>query len=84
MAMVILYQSAWESTGKQEYIDKLHLSFDWFFGKNDLDITLFDSESAGCNDGIEEANINRNQGAESNIAYLLSYLVAESFFSLHS
>ncbi len=84
MAMVILYQSAWEATGNKEYIDKLHLSFDWFFGKNDLDITLFDSESAGCNDGIEEANINRNQGAESNIAYLLSYLVAESFFSLHS
>jgi len=82
MAMVILYQCAWEATGNKEFIDKLHLSFDWFFGKNDLDITLFDSESKACNDGIEENNINRNQGAESNIAYLLSYLVAESFFSL--
>ena len=80
MAMVLLYESAWEATGKQEYIDKLLLSFDWFFGKNDLDITLFDSETKGCNDGIEDFNINRNQGAESNIAYLLSWLVAKPFF----
>ncbi|MFA9389068.1 MAG: glycosyltransferase [Prolixibacteraceae bacterium] len=84
MAMVILYQSAWEATRNKEYLDKLRLSFDWFFGKNDLDITLFDFESKGCNDGIEEANINRNQGAESNIAFLLSYLVADSIFSLKS
>jgi glycosyltransferase involved in cell wall biosynthesis len=80
MAMVILYESAWNATGNKYFIDKLRLSFDWFFGKNDLDITLFDPESKGCNDGIEEFNINRNQGAESNIAYLLSWLIAEPFF----
>ncbi|MFZ4545807.1 MAG: glycosyltransferase [Bacteroidales bacterium] len=80
MAMVLLYESAWEATGKPEYIDKLLLSFDWFYGKNDLDVALFDSETKGCNDGIEDFNINRNQGAESNIAYLLSWLVAEPFF----
>lgn len=84
MAMVILYQCAWEATGEPAFIDKLQLSFDWFFGKNDLDITLFDFESKGCNDGIEEASINRNQGAESNIAYLLSYLISESFLNLRS
>jgi hypothetical protein len=80
MAMVLLYESAWEATGKPEYIDKLLLSFEWFYGKNDLDVALFDSETKGCNDGIEDFNINRNQGAESNIAYLLSWLVAEPFF----
>jgi len=80
MAMVLLYESAWEVNHKKKFIDKLLLSFDWFFGKNDLDICLFDPGSKGCNDGIEEFNINRNQGAESNIAYLLSWLVAEPFF----
>ncbi len=79
MAMVILYKSAWEATGNKEYINKLLISFDWFFGKNDLDISLFDLESKGCNDGIEEFNINRNQGAESNLAYLISWLVAKPF-----
>jgi glycosyltransferase involved in cell wall biosynthesis len=80
MAMVLLYESALEATGKPEYIDKLLLSFDWFYGKNDLDVPLFDTETKGCNDGIEDFNINRNQGAESNIAYLLSWLVAGPFF----
>ncbi len=79
MAMVILYKSAWKATRNPAFIEKLLLSFDWFFGKNDLDISLFDPESKGCNDGIEEFNINRNQGAESNIAYLISWLIAEPF-----
>ena len=79
MAMIILYESAWEATGNKKFIDKLRLSFDWFFGKNDLNISLFDPETKGCNDGIEAYNINRNQGAESNIAYLLSWLIAEPF-----
>lgn len=80
LAMVILYESAWHATGQQEYLSKLQLSFNWFFGENDLGVSLFDWESKGCNDGIEAYNINQNQGAESSIAYLLSYLIAEPFF----
>jgi glycosyltransferase involved in cell wall biosynthesis len=79
MAMIVLYECAWEATGNKEHIGKLRVSFDWFFGRNDLNISLFDSETKGCNDGIEAFNINRNQGAESNIAYLLSWLIAEPF-----
>ena len=79
MAMVLLYESAWEATGNEQFIDKLLLSFDWFFGKNDLNISLYDPESKGCNDGIEPLNINLNQGAESTMAYLLSRLIAEPF-----
>jgi len=81
MAMILLYESAWEATGNKEFINNLRLSFDWFFGNNDLGISLFDDESKGCNDGIEAFAINRNQGAESNIAYLLSWLVAKPFSS---
>jgi len=77
LCMIILYQSAYESTGNEEFNNKIQLCFDWFFGKNDLDISLFDWETKGCNDGIEATNINRNQGAESNIAYLLSYLISK-------
>ncbi|MCX6874054.1 MAG: glycosyltransferase [Verrucomicrobia bacterium] len=80
MAMVLLYESAWEATGDSAHLDKLRLSFEWFLGHNDLNIGLLDVESKGCNDGIEEFNINRNQGAESNLAYLMSWLVAEPFF----
>ena len=77
MCMIILYQCAHEATKNDEYNRKIQICFDWFFGKNDLDISLFDWETKGCKDGIEATNINCNQGAESNIAYLLSCLIAK-------
>ena len=79
MAMVHLYESAYEATGNKEFILKLNKSFNWFFGRNDLDVSLFDPQTKGCNDGIEEFNINCNQGAESNIAYLYSWLIADQY-----
>lgn len=79
MAMVIMYNSAYQATKSLKHISKLITSFYWFLGYNDLNISLIDSETKGCNDGIEEFNINRNQGAESMISYLLSYLVAEPY-----
>ncbi len=49
-------------------------------GYNDLNIPLFDKETDGCNDGIEAMNINRNQGAESTLAYLLSHIISRPYF----
>jgi glycosyltransferase involved in cell wall biosynthesis len=79
MAMVIMYESAWEATKNQEFIQKMLKSFDWFFGDNDMGIGLYDNETKGCNDGIEASNINLNQGAESTIAYLMSRLIVEPY-----
>jgi hypothetical protein len=80
MAVILLYESAWKATGNRDFIKKILWSFDWFFGKNDLNISLYDAETKGCHDGIEEFNINLNQGAESNIAYLISWLTAKPYF----
>ncbi len=79
MAVIVMYDSAGKATGTQEFVQRLRLSFDWFFGMNDLNISLFDEETKGCHDGIEEFNINLNQGAESNIAYLISRLMVEDY-----
>ena len=81
MAMIVMYHSALKVNNKQEIIDKLKLSFLWFFGKNDLNLPLYDNQTHGCNDGLETFSINRNQGAESVIAYLYSWLLAKPFFS---
>jgi glycosyltransferase involved in cell wall biosynthesis len=80
MAVILLYESALKATGHKEYASKIHYAFDWFFGKNDLNISLYNPETKGCHDGIEEFNINLNQGAESNIAYLISWLITEKYF----
>ncbi len=79
LAMVILYESAYKATSNELFIDKLIQSFQWFFGVNDLDISMLDKESKGCNDGMEEFNINRNQGAESTISYLISHIITAPY-----
>jgi len=76
MAMVLLYDMAYQATKQIEYIEKLKICYSWFFGLNDLNLPLYDSQTHGCNDGLEEMGVNRNQGAESLIAYLYSNLLA--------
>ena len=57
-----------------EYLSKLFRSFKWFLGENDLRMSLFNHETHGCFDGLESYGVNQNQGAESILAYLISYL----------
>ncbi len=74
MAMVLLYHQAFQVTGKNEYIDKLFSSYLWFLGENSLRLPLYDHETCGCCDGLESTGVNRNQGAESTLAYWISHL----------
>jgi hypothetical protein len=46
----------------------------WFLGENELHIPLYDHETHGCCDGLQYNGINRNQGAESTLAYLIAHL----------
>ena len=83
MAMVWMYDCAYRALQKEEFINKITTCFDWFLGRNDLNLPLYDTQTNGCNDGLEEANINRNQGAESIIAYLFSWLLTKPFIKSH-
>jgi hypothetical protein len=74
MALVMMYHKVFQVTKNEKYYQKMHSAFSWFTGNNDLYIPLFDEESKGCCDGLEERSVNRNQGAESTISYQLSYL----------
>lgn len=74
MAMVLMYHQAFVVTGERRYLKKLFTSFMWFLGENDLRMNLYDFETKGCCDGFEDYGLNRNQGAESSLAYLISHL----------
>ncbi|NTV79087.1 MAG: glycosyltransferase, partial [Clostridiales bacterium] len=74
MAMVLMFHQAYHITKDKKYLDKLFSSFMWFLGENDLRMSLYDFETKGCCDGLESYGLNRNQGAESTLAYLISYL----------
>lgn len=86
LAMVLLYHQAFHTTGDKGYLDKMFISFMWFLGDNDLCVNLYDFETKGCCDGLEHYGVNRNQGAESSLAYLIAHLTVlqayEEFFML--
>ncbi len=46
--------------------------FEWFLGRNDLGMPLYDPLTGACRDGLHANRVNQNQGAESTLAYLLS------------
>jgi glycosyltransferase involved in cell wall biosynthesis len=84
MAMVLMYHQAFHVTSDKEYLNKLYTSFLWFLGENDLRMSLYDFETQGCCDGFESYGVNRNQGAESSLAYLISHLtVLQAYEEFH-
>ncbi|HSO85982.1 MAG TPA: glycosyltransferase family 4 protein [Draconibacterium sp.] len=84
MAMVLMYHQAYHLTKDKEYLSKLYTSFLWFLGENDLRMSLYDFETQGCCDGFERHGVNRNQGAESSLAYLISHLtVLQAYEEFH-
>jgi hypothetical protein len=80
MSMVLMYYQAFRFSNDKKYLHQLYKSFLWFLGDNDLRICLFDFETKGCCDALEKNGINRNQGAESTLAYLISHLTVLQAF----
>ncbi|WP_428069767.1 glycosyltransferase [Chryseobacterium gambrini] len=60
--------------GDEKYLQMMMNSFEWFLGKNHLKQIIYNPVTGGCYDGLEEKNINLNQGAESTVSYLMARL----------
>lgn len=75
MSMVLMFHQAYKMTDDSEYLKKLFTCYMWFLGDNDLRLSLYNYETKGCCDGLEKDGVSRNQGAESTLAYLISYFV---------
>jgi glycosyltransferase involved in cell wall biosynthesis len=63
---------AYRSTGDEYWHEEARIAFEWFLGRNDLGISLYDPKTGGCCDGLHVDRVNENQGAESTLAYLMS------------
>jgi hypothetical protein len=74
MAMVLMYCQVYQVTKEHVYMKKMFSCYLWFLGENSLRIPLYDAETKGCADGLQRGGVNRNQGAESTLAYLISHL----------
>lgn len=71
-AMVSASLEAFRVTKDPLWKNEAKRAFEWFLGRNDLGVPLYDSSSGGCSDGLHEARISENQGAESTLAFHLA------------
>lgn len=79
--MVLLYQRVAAITKDPLYHQRMLAAFTWFTGNNDLMMPLYDEETAGCCDGLEQCSVNRNQGAESTLSFLTAYAIVYASLS---
>ena len=66
----------------EEYRLKMVKAFNWFLGDNHLHQIIYNPCTGGCYDGLEESNVNLNQGAESTVSYLMARLTIEKYVGL--
>ena len=65
---------AYTMTGDKHWHIEAQRAFEWYLGRNDLNLTVYDPTTGGCRDGLHPDRANENQGAESTLAFLQSWL----------
>jgi glycosyltransferase involved in cell wall biosynthesis len=73
-AMVSACLEAYKTTDDKRWRKEARRAFEWFLGRNDLNLPLYDPTTGGCRDGLHPDRPNENQGAESTLAFLQSLL----------
>ncbi len=63
---------AYHATSDIFWVAEARRAFEWFLGRNDLGLALYDASTGGCRDGLHVDRLSQNQGAESTLAFLLS------------
>jgi hypothetical protein len=73
-SMVSACLAAESVTSDPAWAAQAQVAFDWFLGRNDLGLWLYDPVTGGCQDGLHPDRQNQNEGAESTLAFLLALL----------
>jgi glycosyltransferase involved in cell wall biosynthesis len=63
---------AWRVTKDVCWYKEAQLAFEWFLGRNDLGLPLYDAATGGCRDGLHHDRANQNEGAESTLSFLIA------------
>ncbi len=74
---ILALQHFYEVFKEEKYKSLMHIAFSWFLGNNHLKQTIYNPATGGCCDGLEENNVNLNQGAESTACYLMARIAME-------
>ncbi len=76
--MVAAALAGFHRTGNQAYREVAVRAQQWFAGHNSIEQSLVDVDAGTCCDGLGRLGLNRNQGAESTLAYLWTELLCLS------
>lgn len=71
-ASVSSFLTAWKVSGHSTWLAEAHRAFRWFLGGNTSKKSLYDEKNGGCYDGLHPSRINKNQGAESTLSYMIA------------
>jgi glycosyltransferase involved in cell wall biosynthesis len=73
-ATIDAYAAAWTATRDRHWPQQGERAYRWFLGENDLGVALADPGTGECFDGLMPTGVNRNQGAESVLAFHMATL----------
>lgn len=82
-AMVSACIEAYRVTKDKKWLTEARQTFEWFLGRNDLHLLVYDPTTGGCRDGLHPDRLNENQGAESTLAFLQSLLELQLIESIN-
>lgn len=74
-ALIGACKAAYRATSDAKWLGVMRRCFEWYLGRNDLEVSMIDFKTRGCFDGLTPDGVNQNQGAESLVSWLLSLLI---------
>jgi glycosyltransferase involved in cell wall biosynthesis len=77
---VLALLSMYEVTNQEKYLHRAKNAFSWFLGNNLNGIPLCNFRTGGIYDGLHEQGVNKNQGAESLLGYLLARIKINNYY----
>jgi len=81
--MISACLEAYRYSGDERWLRNARGAFQWFLGRNDLGLSLYDAETGGCCDGIMPGMVDsKNYSAEALLAFLVAQLEMRLFDQL--
>jgi len=71
-AVIAACREAYKATQDPRWLVESKRAFEWFLGRNDLNLPLYDFATGACSDGLHIDRVSKNRGAESTLAFHLS------------
>jgi glycosyltransferase involved in cell wall biosynthesis len=76
-AMVSACLEASRISGDSYWHRAAQRALEWFLGRNDLGLSLYDCRTGGCRDGLHSDRANENEGAEATLSFLTALVEAK-------